>query len=106
VDAEWWFARRETRASGRGRRALVIAETVAIVVIVAIGVLVLNAVLVLTAAREWIVVHVRIAADRRGRTGEAHRAEIATGREWPERSLPPDGWMGGSHFRCDVQRKE
>ena len=29
-------------------------------------------------------------------------AEIATGREWAERTFPPGRWMGGSHCRRDV----
>src|SRR5258705_10917712 len=29
-------------------------------------------------------------------------AEIATAREWPERTLPPGRWLGGSHCGRDV----
>ena len=42
------------------------------------------------------------AADRRiDRLVEAP-AEIATGREWSERALPPEWWMGGSDCGGDV----
>ena len=37
---------------------------------------------------------------------EAHPAEIATGREWSERTIPPIWWMDRSHCRGDVQRQE
>ena len=44
----------------------------------------------------------RVAADRRiDRLAEAP-AEIATGRERSERTLPPEWWMGGSDCGGDV----
>ena len=44
----------------------------------------------------------RVAADRlTDRLVEAP-AEIATGREWSERTLPPEWWMGGSDCGRDV----
>jgi hypothetical protein len=46
------------------------------------------------------------AVDQIGRDAEAHPVEIATGREWAERTIPPDWWMDRSHCRGNVQRQE
>src|SRR6185437_13422616 len=37
---------------------------------------------------------------------EVHPAEIATGREWSERTIPPIWWMDRSDCRGDVQWEE
>src|SRR6266566_1425337 len=37
---------------------------------------------------------------------EGHLVEIATGREWAERTISPERWMDRSDCRRDVQRQE